>query len=298
MILFVLCMIAILIFLFLLWCILLLPRKSHPGLREISSVRYAHRGLHNIKKGIPENSITAFRLAQEHGLGAELDVHLLADGSLAVIHDSSLKRVCGKDKTIESLTAKDLKKYHLMGTKETIPLLRDVLDLFQEGPPLMIELKAANGNAAALTDAVMALLENWKGAYCIESFHPLVLLRLKKKYPAVIRGQLSQNFLRDREAGAYSWPTRVILSGLLTTCLTRPDFISYQYQDRKCKSLRVMKFLYGVCEAGWTVRDPDVLQALEQDGVIPIFEGFLPDNPHYVWENLPGKSHYTWEKQL
>ena len=38
-------------------------------------------------------------------------------------------------------------------------------------------------NAAALTDAAMAALADWHGTYCVESFHPGVLLRLKKKYP-------------------------------------------------------------------------------------------------------------------
>ena len=47
----------------------------------------------------------------------------------------------------------------------------------------MVELKAERNNANALTDAAMALLKSWNGTYCVESFHPGVLLRLKKKGP-------------------------------------------------------------------------------------------------------------------
>lgn len=270
-------LIAIILIIFLLWCLLLMPRRNQPGWEKLFGVRYAHRGLHNTVEGMPENSLAAFRKAASRGFGAELDVHLMADGSLAVVHDSNLQRVCGKNLIIEDMTAEELQHYPLQGTEETIPLLQDVLDVFEGKTPLIIELKAERGNAAALTDAVMKLLENWNGHYCIESFHPAVLLHLEKHYPQVIRGQLSQNFLRAGEVGNLSRPVRVILTFLLTTFLTRPDFIAYNYLDRSCPSLRLMKRLYHVQEAGWTIRDCGNMEALEKEGVIPIFEGFIPD---------------------
>lgn len=189
-------LISMLLILFLLWCLLLMPRRNQPGWERLSGVRYAHRGLHNTVEGVPENSLAAFRKAVDCGFGAELDVHLMADGSLAAVHDSNLQRVCGKNLVIEDMTAEELQHYPLQGTGETIPLLQDVLDVFEGKKPLVIELKAERGNAAALTDSVMNLLKNWNGNYCIESFHPAVLLHLKKHYPQVLRGQLSQNFLR------------------------------------------------------------------------------------------------------
>ena len=66
--------------------------------------RYAHRGLHDREKGIPENSMAAFKRAAANGFGAELDVHLMKDGHLAVIHDASLLRTAGVDVQIEDLT--------------------------------------------------------------------------------------------------------------------------------------------------------------------------------------------------
>lgn len=141
---------------------------------------------------------------------------------------------------------------------------------------MVVELKAERGNAAALTDAVMERLTGWDGTYCVESFHPGVLLRLKARYPAVLRGQLSQNFLRDSEVGGLSLAARFLLTHLLTTAFTRPDFIAYNYRDRANVSLRLMRRLYGVHEAGWTIRDQAVLDRLEREGVLPIFEGFVP----------------------
>ncbi|MDE7003219.1 MAG: glycerophosphodiester phosphodiesterase [Oscillospiraceae bacterium] len=258
------------------WCALLAPRRNQPGWERLEGVRYAHRGLHDPALGIPENSMAAFRRAVEHGFGAELDVHLMADGGLAVVHDSSLKRVCGADVCIEDLTAADLARHPLMGTQETIPLLSQVLELFQGKTPLVIELKVERGNAAALTDGVMAALEGWNGAYCLESFHPAALLRLKEKHPQVLRGQLSQNFLKPEEANGLSLPVRFALTNLLTTAFTRPDFIAYSWKDRGNASLRLMKALYGVHEVSWTVRDRETMDALDRAGAASIFEGFVP----------------------
>ena len=252
------------------------PRRNHPGWDALSGVRYAHRGLHDMSLGVPENSLAAFRRAVEHGFGAELDVHLMADGELAVVHDSSLARVCGKSVGIEDLTAADLPDCALMGTGETVPLFRDVLALFEGKTPLIIELKVERGNAFALTDAVVASLEGWNGAYCIESFHPGVLLRLRDRYPEVIRGQLSENFLKNKAETTLSLPVRIVLTNLLTSAVTGPDFIAYKWQDRCNPILRLMKKLYGVHEVAWTVKDRRTMEALDKDGAISIFEGFVP----------------------
>ena len=258
------------------WCALLRPRRNQPGWDKLAGVKYAHRGLHNGSKGVPENSMAAFQLAVEAGFGAELDVHLMADGNLAVVHDSDLTRVCGKQAIIEELVEEELIEYPLMGTEELIPLFQEVLELFEGKTPLIIELKVAGGNANALTDAVMAMLEDWNGVYCLESFHPGVLLRLKERYPWVLRGQLSQDFLKGGEVHGLSLPARFLLTNLLTTAFTGPDFVAYKWQDRRNPSLRLMRALYGVHEVGWTVRDRQTMEALEAEGVPTIFEGFLP----------------------
>ena len=47
-------------------------------------VNYAHRGLHDIKNGIPENSLAAFRLSAEAGYGTEFDIQLSRDAGRRV----------------------------------------------------------------------------------------------------------------------------------------------------------------------------------------------------------------------
>ena len=72
---------------------------------------YAHRGLHG--NGVPENSLTAFKLARENGYGVELDVQMTRDKKLVVFHDGSLKRMCGIDGFLRDYTYEELCKFNL-----------------------------------------------------------------------------------------------------------------------------------------------------------------------------------------
>ena len=93
---------AVSLILYLVLLLLLRCRKGNETWAKLKPQRYAHRGYHD-KPTIPENSMPAFRRAIEHGWGAELDVHLLRDGTLAVFHDSDLKRCTNVEGQIEDL---------------------------------------------------------------------------------------------------------------------------------------------------------------------------------------------------
>ena len=62
-------------------------RRPKNGFGRLGDYDYAHRGLHALPAGIPENSLRAFRLAANNGYGAELDVHLSRDGRLVIMHE-------------------------------------------------------------------------------------------------------------------------------------------------------------------------------------------------------------------
>ena len=181
--------------LLLVWILLLRGRGGHPAWAVLSRFRYAHRGLHDRARGIPENSLAAFRAAVERGYGAELDVRLTKDGRLAVLHDDSLLRTAGADVKASQLTADELAQYRLEGTEERIPFLEEVLPLFEGKAPLIVELKV-EGNAAALARATCDMLDQHRVDYCIESFHPAAVRWLKKNRPDVCRGQLSERFVQ------------------------------------------------------------------------------------------------------
>lgn len=261
-----------LILLFFLYIFSLSGRRRNPGLEPFRSFRYAHRGLHDSVH--PENSLSAFQAAVDHGYGAELDVHLLKDGSLAVFHDSDLFRVTGKQGHIQDLTAEDLSGYPLSGTEQTIPLFSQVLSVFCGKTPLIVELKVDDNNYGPLCDAVCKMLDGYSGRYCLESFDPRCIRYLRKHYPDRIRGQLSEDYLGR---GAKSpFLVKLLCGWLMTNFLTKPDFIAYRFEDRKNLHCTIARKLWGIQGVSWTLKTKEDFESAVSEGWIPIFENIIP----------------------
>ncbi|HEX9610052.1 MAG TPA: glycerophosphodiester phosphodiesterase family protein [Candidatus Limnocylindria bacterium] len=124
----------------------------------------AHRGASG---SAPENTIEAFRLAVEAGADAiELDVHLTADGQLAVIHDETLDRTTDRTGAVAELTMDEIRQadagagfagvggeYPYRGRGLTVPTLPEVLDWLPGRLGLVVEIKAR-----AAPDAVVEAL--------------------------------------------------------------------------------------------------------------------------------------------
>ncbi len=258
-----------------LWLLALRTKRRKYGFYGLAAYHYAHRGLHDAERGIPENSLLAFRLAVENGYGAELDVHLSKDGRLVVMHDESLLRTAGMEKNLCDCMAEELNSLRLEGTEEKIPYLEEVLPLFAGKTPLVIEIKAFRGNHAELTRRVCNLLKNYPELrFCIESFDPRVLLWLRRHRPDIVRGQLSCSFYRDRNG--LTALTAFALTELLTNFLTVPHFIAYRYCDRKRPAPAICRKLWGVQEFSWTIQSEEDAEQALQDGALIIFEHCRP----------------------
>ncbi len=264
--------VIVILILAVLFFLLIKGRTGHKDLPALRKWYYAHRGLH--REGVPENSLAAFAAAKAAGYGMELDVHLMADGSLAVIHDSSLKRVTGADVSIEELSVPALRDFYLEGTQEQIPLFSQVLELIDGTVPLIVELKSTHKNYAALCEKACDMLENYRGLYCIESFDPRCILWLKKYRPNVIRGQLTENFFKS--GGKYPWLLKFAMKHNLCNLFTQPDFVAYRFADRKNLSNFLVRKVWGVQGVAWTIRSEQDFETAVQENWIPIFENFEP----------------------
>ena len=266
-------MLELLLILVILYLFAIRCRSGHPGLKDLHGWSYAHRGLHG--NGVPENSMAAFKAALDHGYGIELDVHLLKDGNLAVMHDSLLNRTTGLPGRIEDLTTEDLKNYRLEGTEETIPEFMDVLTLYNGKAPLIIELKPVDGNHAVLTEAACNMMKTYNGPFCMESFDPRCVTWLYKNRPDIIRGQLTENFFKSKsDLPDY---LKFALQHCLTNILCVPDFVAYKFADRNSTvSVRLCKKLWKAQTVTWTLKTKEEYDTAVQEGWIPIFENFIP----------------------
>jgi glycerophosphoryl diester phosphodiesterase len=149
----------------------------------------AHRGA---SAQAPENTMEAFRLGVEAGADAiELDVHLTADGQLAVIHDETLDRTTDRTGPVAGLTMDDIREadagatfartddsgYPFAGRGMRVPTLPEVLDWLPDGIGLVVEIKA-RAAADAVVEALRAHPVRDDGRLAVISFDEAAIERV------------------------------------------------------------------------------------------------------------------------
>jgi glycerophosphoryl diester phosphodiesterase len=167
----------------------------------MSIVVVAHRGA---SAQAPENTMEAFRLGVEAGADAiELDVHLTADGQLAVIHDDTLDRTTDRTGAIRDLTMDQVREadaganftrdgdagYPYRGRGLTVPTLDEVLAWLPDGTGLVIEIKAREAADAVVT-AVRDHAVRRSGGLAVISFDEAAIERVRELDPEIRTGYL------------------------------------------------------------------------------------------------------------
>ncbi len=230
-------------------------------------MNFAHRGLHTRDKSIPENSLPAFERAAHEGYGIELDVQLSKDGQVVVFHDDTLDRVCGVHARVDEKTWAELQELRLCGTEYGIPLFSEVLNTVRGRGPLIVELKSGRRNRE-LCEKTYALLQNYRGEACIESFNPFIVAWFRFHARDLVRGQLAsptRTYLDSMGRGR-----AFLLSHCLLNCFSRPQFIAYKIGYRP-PTVRLAEQL-GAMKVGWTSHEPR--NEKKRDAVI--FEFYRP----------------------
>lgn len=274
MMMFLLILLLCLLFSAALYFYLIMPRVF--GKPDTSSYRkwlYAHRGLFDNGSEAPENSLEAFRRAVEGGFGIEMDVQLSRDGIPVVFHDFTLKRICGVEGKVCDYTCDELQEFRLCGSGQRIPRFQEALELVDGKVPLIVELKLATMDTSVCTEADR-LLSKYKGMYCIESFHPLAVRWYRKHRREIVRGQLSDAFLKE---GKFNRPVCFLLQNLLFNWMGKPDFVAYNHKYPKGFSRRFCRRIYHNTAVAWTIKTPGELEAAKKYFDICIFDSFVPE---------------------
>lgn len=263
-----------LLFLTALYLYMIMPRIF--GKPDTSSYRkwlYAHRGLFDNDSDAPENSLEAFRRAVEGGFGIEMDVQLSKDGIPVVFHDFTLKRICGVEGKVCDYTCQELQEFRLCDSEQRIPRFQEALELVDGRVPLIVELKLATMDTS-VCPAADKLLSEYKGMYCIESFHPLAVRWYRKNRREIVRGQLSDAFLKE---GEFNGPVCFLLQNLLFNWMGKPDFVAYNHKYPKVFSRMFCRRFYRNTAVAWTIKTPDELEAAKKHFDICIFDSFVPE---------------------
>ncbi|MDO4500549.1 MAG: glycerophosphodiester phosphodiesterase family protein [Erysipelotrichaceae bacterium] len=249
-----------------------LKRKAE--MKDFEKVLYTHRGYFN-NLDIPENSLKAFKKTRDKKMGTELDVQLTSDNKLVVFHDVSLKRMCNLDMKLTDLTYDELNELHLLDTDEKIPLFSEVLDTLGKDVPIIVEIKPED-RAIETCDRAIELLNKYENKYVMESFNPLVVKHLKDKYPDIIRGQLTYDYIHDEKLKNKSLLLRFVMTYCLSNFYTKPDFVAMDIHNQNISFKLISKLYKAECVA-WTVKSKEELEQAKEYYQQFIFDSFDPE---------------------
>ena len=265
-------LIAFLVFLIVavIYISLIMPRLIDRADMSSLLMNYTHRGLYN-NEDLPENSLGAFGNAVNNRYGIELDIQLSKDNIPMVFHDSTLKRICGVDGNLCDYTREELQKLRLLETDYTIPTFEEVLELVNGRVPLIVELKSGNRE---LCDVVCPILDEYNGIFCVESFDPFIVQRIKQMRPQYVRGQLITN--RSKKKTFKNSLLTFCLSAMLINVFSRPDFVAYDVSIKHNLSLWLCKHLFKIPLFAWTVDSEEAYKKHYGKNVFTIFEKIKP----------------------
>ncbi|GFE48973.1 phosphodiesterase [Roseobacter cerasinus] len=218
----------------------------------------AHRALHDVARGRPENSRAAVQAAIDAGYGIEIDVQMSADAQAMVFHDDALDRLAEAAGPVRAVSARNLGQIALKGGEEGIPDLPDILSLVAGQVPLLIEIKDQDGalgpDVGPLENAVATALVRYPGPVAVMSFNPHTVMRMAELCPAVPRGLVTDPF------GARDWPAvpearRAELRAIPDYDRAACSFVSHNWRDLGNPRVAALKD-EGADILCWTVKSP------------------------------------------
>lgn len=238
----------------------------------------AHRGLHDAKRGIIENTGHAFEAAIAADYGIECDIRPIKGGIPVVFHDETLNRLVDGRGPLAAVKERDLRslRYRIGGTQ--ILTLAGLLDLVAGRVPLLIEIKSEwDPPDRDFLANVTTLVSEYRGPAALMSFDPNVMATVRGLAPGIPRGIVSGSF-----TGAGWWSRKInrkrasVLRDLLESGPVAPDFYAYQVDALPTPVTEYVRHVAGLPLFTWTVRTPKQRRTAAACADAMIFEGFRP----------------------
>ena len=161
----------------------------------------AHRGLHDIARGIVENMPAAAQAAIDGNFAIECDIQLSSDGEAMVHHDNALGRLTEGSGALLGKTAAELKAVKFKNTPERMMTLGDLCALVAGRVPLVIEVKSHFDGDRRLVKRMAEVLASYSGPAVGMSFDPDQVVALRELIPGRARGIVAEREYTDEE-----WP--------------------------------------------------------------------------------------------
>jgi glycerophosphoryl diester phosphodiesterase len=239
---------------------------------------YAHRGLHNSKLGIIENSPMAFLAGLEKGYGIECDLQAAVDGTPMVFHDETVDRLMQTTGRVDTMTPAALRTLTYKQSKDRVISYAEFLELAAGRGPLLVEIKSEwVPPRAGFLESIATLSKAYKGPLALMSFDPVIMARLAELAPTVPRGIVAGRYEGD------GWWLDVLgpergrrLTDLLESGPAQVSFYSYHVKALPTPVTRYVREVQGLPVFCWTVRTPDDRAVAAQWSDAPTFEGFEP----------------------
>ncbi len=236
----------------------------------------AHRGLHDVSRGIVENMPGAVQAAIDGNFSIEVDIQLTADGEAMVHHDDALGRLTDGSGTLLGKTAAELKAVRFKNTSERMMTLGDLCALVNGRVPLVIEVKSHFDGDRKLVARMAEVLGSYSGPAVGMSFDPDQVMALRELMPGRPRG-----IVAEREYTAADWPEASLeqrrgMTHLRHAFRTRPHFVAYWVNELPALAPWIARNIFGCPLLTWTVRTPEQRESARRHADQMIFEGFRP----------------------
>jgi len=237
----------------------------------------AHRGLHNLARGIVENMPGAAQAAVDGRFAIECDIQLSADGEAMVHHDDALGRLTEGSGKLIDMTAAELKAVVFNNTPERMMSLSDLCALVAGRVPLVIEVKSHFDGDRRLVARMAQVLGRYSGPVVAMSFDPDQVLALRETMPKLPRGIVAQRTYDDDSWTKLTPDQRSGMLQLRHALRTEPNFVAFWIEQLPAPAPWIARNIFGCPLLTWTVRTAEQRARAARYADQMIFEGFRPE---------------------